>query len=718
MRTGSPLPLGEGHCVPHEGTPSEPPGHSQGEYRSAPRGGLPVSREVAVPAPLAPAWSAARSQPRTAGALAGLPGFGWWRTRWARARTQRWVDECLACGPTLAALDEAGLQLGLRQVRASFHATHMHADRPGADRFLPSAVAHLAEVAQRTLQVRAGAAELGAVFAMAQQHAVVLRPPRALAIAMAAVLASWIGQPCHVVLGSDRRVEHDLQELRAFYQFCGVSVGCALAATEGAELVACYLSDVVYCTARKLLADHCRDRRLFHGGLSSLRQRLLRWTGAGAGTGAGSTTRGLYSAIVDDLDRTLIDEASAPLVITEVAENALLNEAIAVAHSVIREFEPGRDYRLDSSGVLDFTDIGYATLDEVEVYFPPMWRRQQRRDDLVMQALLVRDLLRRDEHYELNSGQVSFIEHRATQAIRNKALFFGLTQAIEAHEGLAFSGVPGTVERASFQGLFASCHRLGGAATSLAGVKRELLLSYGLPSLGQDGPAVGPGQVPMRRYLRDAMQRTVELRALLRQWQDLGEPALVCVRRAEEVEPLLRQLLEAGLDSGAFDPRRPAPQDRSGSPGAGLFGQARPILVMPEPWLVALPLQHCAVGLPRFHLLLLEPLGTGRAEADLLARLEQPTMARPVLCFVSFDDAQLAQHLPALAQRLARWTGGGRAQPLVLRWLHRWARMRAWSTGRTQRRLLTERERSLQQQLSFVADPGAASTVGSNVSRP
>ena len=669
-----------------------------------------MSGEVALPARPAPAWSAARSQPRTAGALAGLPGYGWVRARLAHARHRRWVDACRACGPELAALDEAGLRHGLRQARAGFHAAHMHADGPGAARLLPRAVAHLAEAAQRTLQVRASAAELGAVFAMAQEHAVELRPPRALAIAMAAVLSSWIGQPCHVLLCSDRRVEHALQELRAFYQFCGVTLGCALAATEGAELAACYQSDVVYCTARKLLADLCRDRRLFNGGLSSLRQRLLRWTEPDVS--AGTTTRGLYSVIVDDLDRTLIDEAGAPLVITEAAENTLLTEAIAVAQAVIREFEPGRDYRLDRSGVLDFTDNGYATLDEVEVYFPPMWRRQQRRDDLVMQALLVRDLLRRGEHYEVNAGQVGFIEHRAIQAVRNKALLLGLTQAIEAHEGLAFSAIPGTVERASFQGLFASCHRLGGAATSLDGVRRELLLGYGLPSLARDRRAAEPRLVPVRRYVRDALQRGQELQALLRQWQGLGEPALVCVRRAEEVEPLLRQLVAAGLHAGAFDSRRPASRDGSGPSGAGLFGQSLPILVMPEPWLVALPLQHCATGLPRFHLLLLEPLATGRAEIDLLARLDQPELARPVPCFVSFDDALLAQQLSALAHRLARWTGGARAQPLVLCGLHRWARMLAWVSGRTQRRLLTERERSLQQQLSFVTDPRAARTDG------
>src|SRR4029077_8361572 len=142
---------------------------------------------------------------------------------------------------------------------------------------------------------------------------------------LAAVFAAWTHRPCHVVTVNDYLVERDADWMRPLHTFCGVRTGCVTAAMGPPERRKGYAADVTYVTSKEVLADFLRDR-LRLGALTDPARRLLRelLRPRASPTDDGPVMRGLHSAIIDEADSVLIDEAVTPLIISAPRKNALL----------------------------------------------------------------------------------------------------------------------------------------------------------------------------------------------------------------------------------------------------------------------------------------------------------------------------------------------------------------------------------------------------------
>src|SRR5207237_8165177 len=140
-------------------------------------------------------------------------------------------------------------------------------------------------------------------------------------------------------------VEREAEWLGPLYKFSGIRAGCVAAEMSPGERQKGYGCDVTYTTSKELLADFLRDR-LRVGTLRNPTRRLIRRMLAPQMTAQdGLVLRGLHSAIVDEADSILIDEAVTPLILSTTHKNDALRQASEIAAEMAAMLAPGVHYR-------------------------------------------------------------------------------------------------------------------------------------------------------------------------------------------------------------------------------------------------------------------------------------------------------------------------------------------------------------------------------------
>src|SRR5262249_51097562 len=196
---------------------------------------------------------------------------------------------------------------------------HFRRGGPHCQRLTIPALAAIREAADRQLGLRPFLVQLMGALALHRGYLAEMATGegKTLTAGLAAVLAGWTGRPCHIVTVNDYLVERDAVWMNGLYSFCGVRVGCVTAQmVEPAKRLHGYSADVTYVTSKELLADFLRDR-LRLGRVTQPGRRLIRELLQPSQVGQdGLVMRGLHTAIIDEADSVLIDEAVVPLIIS------------------------------------------------------------------------------------------------------------------------------------------------------------------------------------------------------------------------------------------------------------------------------------------------------------------------------------------------------------------------------------------------------------------
>jgi preprotein translocase subunit SecA len=125
---------------------------------------------------------------------------------------------------------------------------------------------------------------------------------KTLAAVPAVVWYARSGAGVHVLTANDDLARRDADWMRGIYSWLGLSVGVIQQAMEPPERRAAYRCDVTYATANEVGFDYLRDRI----ALSTDEQ----------------VHRPFATAVIDEADSILIDEARIPLVIAGGADEA------------------------------------------------------------------------------------------------------------------------------------------------------------------------------------------------------------------------------------------------------------------------------------------------------------------------------------------------------------------------------------------------------------
>ena len=420
----------------------------------------------------------------------------------------------------------------------------------GYEKFLPRAMAAMVEAAERTLGMRPYPVQIMGALTLYRGYLAEMATGegKSLTACLPAVLAAWTGRPCHFVTVNDYLASRDAAEMRKFYTFCNVSVGCITAEMSQEERRLNYEKGVVYTTLKELVADFLRDRLLLDGLHDASRRMIRRVSQPGAQKYDGLVLRGLDTVIVDEADSVLIDEAVTPLIISSSQENQPLVEACYAANRIVDLLKPEEDYLKDLKyREIRLTTKGHAKLKEQEGQLPGIWRASSRRIELVEQALTAREFYHLGKQYVIQDGKVTIVDEFTGRLMPNRSWRQGLHQAVEVKENLEVTNPSETLARLSFQRFFRFFRKLSGMSGTAQEAASELWHIYKLPVV-----TIPTHRPCVRKTLPDVISLNIDLKwdAIVHEIEKLHEtdrPVLIGTRSVKASEKLASMLTSSGL---------------------------------------------------------------------------------------------------------------------------------------------------------------------------
>lgn len=524
---------------------------------------------------------------------------------------------------------------------------------------------------------------------------------KTLTAACTAVLAGWTGRPCHIVTVNDYLARRDAEWFEPLYRFCGVEVGCVTADMDPPARRAGYARDVTYTTSKEVVADFLRDR-LRLGLLQHPTRRLVRGLLRGTGPAADLVMRGLHTAIVDEADSVLIDEAVTPLIIAQPRDNRALREACEVACRLARELENGRHYRTDARyREVELLGPGFQWLEDQGRRLPGIWKGEERRRELIEQALTAREFFHRDRQYVVQDGRVTIVDEFTGRLMPNRNWSEGLHQAVQAKEGLAVTEPDETLARLSFQRYFRLYHRLAGMTGTAREAAAEFWQIYRLPvvTIPTNRPCIRREE-PDRLFTR-AEAKWEAIAETIARVHVTGRPVLAGTRSVGASEELAARLAALGLPCHVLNAVRHREEAKvvaaAGQPGqitiaTNMAGRGTDIR-----------LGDGVAEAGGLQVLATERHESGRIDRQLFGRCARQGDPGGSQAFVSLEDELMRRFVPAPVRK--RLTGllasdPERARPFVQSAV-RFAQRSAQSLARKQRHNVLRADHWLDEALSF-----------------
>ena len=662
---------------------------------------------------IAPAQDYQRSRYRVptkplAGADAALNSvIGRYRRRSKVLKDLRRDAEAIdALAPELVEMSDGKLHQRLMELREKFH-------RGGdsVEAHLFPALAAIREASARKLGMRPFLVQIMGALALHRGYLAEMATGegKTLTAGVAAVLAGWTKRPCHIVTVNDYLVERDAERLSPLYIFCGVRVGCVTGAMDLAGRTKGYACDITYTTSKELLADFLRDRiRL--GDLQNPTRRLIRHLLQPQSKEEGLVMRGLHTAIVDEADSVLIDEAVTPLIISALHENEQLKAAGRTAHSIVSELVPGVDYEVKLRyKEIELTDAGHEKLLKSAERLRSsgsdlagLWQGSERRLELVIQALVAREFFHRDKQYIVADDKVVIVDEFTGRPMPQRTWREGMHQAIEAKEGITISDPSETMARLSFQRFFRCFHKVSGMTGTAREASAEFWQTYGLPvvPIPTNRPCVRK-QLPDRIFANEESKWAAIVEEIAKVHAQ-GRPILVGTRSVFASELLGGLLQEKQIECSLLNASRlqeeaqiisMAGEHARITIATNMAGRGTDIL-----------LGRGVAALGGLHVIATERHESGRVDRQLFGRSARQGDPGSAQAFVSLQDELIARYLPAVAQKALRKAYA--ASPELAGVGFTLAQRKAQRLAAKQRRSVLQSDLWLDEALSFAGGNG------------
>jgi preprotein translocase subunit SecA len=222
--------------------------------------------------------------------------------------------------------------------------------------------------------------------------------------------------PVHVITVNDYLARRDAKWMEPVYTLLGLTVGWVNENTTPEERRAAYACDVTYVSVSEGGFDFLRDQLV-----TDIEDRVQ---------------RPLATAIVDEADSILIDEARVPMVLAGGIAQGRNAKHIAAA-SLIRMLKAGRDYEVADDGrSAALTDAGLARIEKklggVDLYDGA----NSEQLSVINVALHAHALLRRDVDYIVRGDRVELVDEMRGRVAQRRRWPDGLQAAVEAKEGI------------------------------------------------------------------------------------------------------------------------------------------------------------------------------------------------------------------------------------------------------------------------------------------
>ncbi|MBS0631464.1 MAG: hypothetical protein JSS11_06090 [Verrucomicrobia bacterium] len=619
---------------------------------------------------------------------------GAWRSR-VRFRRELWATagRVEAEAETLRSLSADDLHALLAEHRRTIR----RAGRKWREVF-PAVLPAIVEITWRELGVRPYRVQIMGALGIANGRLVEMATGegKTLTIALAAIPAGWLGQPCHVITANDYLAARDAEELSPLYRMCRLRVGHIAAPMEQDERRANYAAEIVYTTAKELVADFLRDR-LQLGPMADAGRRSVARFLRPASVNFNLVQRGLHTAIVDEADNQMIDEAVTPLIISREQESAALIEASTVSDRLASTLLVGEDYDINLHfKEVRLLDAGHAKIRAwCQQHDGGRFARQAWMSTLVLQALQARHFYLRDKQYTIIDGKVVIVDEFTGRLMPGRSWRMGLHQAVEAKEGVSITHPAESLARLSFQRFYRLFRQLSGITGTAIEASNEFWRIYELPFV-----VIPPHRPNLRvawpsQYFATADAKWAAIVEQIVTVHAQGRPVLVGTRSVSASEHLGRLLharnLSFSLLNAVRDKEEAAIVQLAGEPAAitiatNMAGRGTDI--------------RLGTGVAKaggLHVIVTEYHESGRIDRQLQGRAGRQGDPGSTCLFGSTEDELVERFLPGFIRRpLAAMlrSGAPRAQQTAGQ-LFRFAQRRAERFAYRQRRGVMEQDRQL-----------------------
>lgn len=424
------------------------------------------------------------------------------------------------------------------------------ADGASLDSLLPEAFAVVREASFRVLGMRHFDVQLIGGMVLNDGKIAEMRTGegKTLTATLAVYLNALPGKGAHVVTVNDYLASRDAAWMGKVYNFLGMSVGTILSNQPNDQKQAAYAADITYGTNNEFGFDYLRDNMEYETG--ARRQR------------------GLFFAIVDEVDSILIDEARTPLIISGPAEGSTdIYVAIdKIPDMLVRQKqEKGEgDYWVDEKQhTVQLSEAGHEKVEKimVDMGLLPAGQSLYSPTNIMLlhylnAALRAHTLFVKDQHYVVQNGEVIIVDEFTGRLMKGRRWSDGLHQAVEAKEGVEIQQENQTFASITFQNYFRMYEKLSGMTGTADTEAYEFQEIYGLETV-----VIPTHRMMIREDQQDKVYRTAKekYKAIVddvKECYGRGQPVLVGTTSIENSELISDMLTKAGIPHNVLNAKQ------------------------------------------------------------------------------------------------------------------------------------------------------------------
>jgi len=348
---------------------------------------------------------------------------------------------------------------------------------------------------------------------------------------LVATLAAYInaipGKGVHIVTVNDYLARRDRDWMGPLYEFLGLTAGVIQNRQNYEEKRAAYACDITFGKDSEFGFDYLRDNMRW-----SVEEQVQR--------------RGLYYAIVDEVDSVLIDEARTPLIISGPSEES--TDKYYVADRVARRLRKGEHFEINEKDqAATLTESGIAAVEKALGVDSIYAGRNADWPHHIQQALRAHHLFRRDDEYVVKNGEIIIVDEFTGRLMPGRRWSDGLHQAIEAKEGLRIKEEDQTLATITYQNFFRLYKKLAGMTGTAMTEAAEFAKIYKLDVVSI------PTNLPLIRHeypdvvYRTAKEKFDAIEEEIVEQHATGRPVLVGTVSIEKSEYLSERLKRRGI---------------------------------------------------------------------------------------------------------------------------------------------------------------------------
>ena len=457
-------------------------------------------------------------------------------------RMMRLLRQVNRLGPVMKILSDEELAGQTEKLRLEYQRHR------SLDKLLPEAFATVREAAYRSIGLYPYDVQILGGIALYEGHIAEMKTGegKTLVAALPAYLMSLAGRGVHVVTVNDYLANRDAMDIGRIHRFLGVSVGVVLQGMDPLSRKQAYACDITYVTNNELGFDYLRDNMVMNK--------------------KGRVQRGLFYAIVDEVDSVLIDEARTPLIISGMKGTAL--EFYRQCDDLVQKLERGTssgeiskldalsgnraeetgDYVVNEKDrSVHLTDRGVRKVEQVlnlKNYADPEHLVLRHHVQMALQA---HTLYERDRDYVVKDGAVVLVDSFTGRIMEGRRFSDGLHQALEAKEHVDVQRETQTMATITFQNFFNKYEKKAGMTGTAITSAEEFKSIYGLSVVRI------PTNKPVQRvdeedavYLTKTAKRAAVI-AAVHEAYGRRQPVLVGTTTIHESELLSKLLSDVGI---------------------------------------------------------------------------------------------------------------------------------------------------------------------------